>query len=373
MFDQKSMECFTTSKEYPSLDCNFRNNTISDIVSQTEGNGIYAVLNERVADMIKLVTIPVICAVISFCGIISNIINVLVFMKLGLTDNVNISLTALAGADLGISLTLQWQSICHNPIFESSDLPFKSTEISSLTAGYPRLCLTRISSWIMAFVTLERCLCVTLPLKVKAVITTQRTSVVIVSIFVTMVASIIPFYFGSTQFTIKFDSTANKTYVGTVRIQTTSRTETVAWGIESFLTISSFLVVGILTATLVWSLNTKRRWRQSLTNETLRTPKHLPKSSNYSTTIAARRDKQVAKMVSLISLIFLVCFLPTFLNQLASIFVYDYVKISEVFWPFSIVTEGAYASVNIVIYLKMSSNYRKTLMGWIIVGKNLKK
>ncbi|KAK0056412.1 allatostatin-A receptor, partial [Biomphalaria pfeifferi] len=71
----------------------------------------------------------------------------------------------LAVSDVGMLGTLVWLNLCFNPLFHNLDLPFDSVEIQYLTAGWPHVVFTQITSWITAFITLERCLCIALPLK----------------------------------------------------------------------------------------------------------------------------------------------------------------------------------------------------------------
>ncbi|CAG5128614.1 unnamed protein product, partial [Candidula unifasciata] len=71
----------------------------------------------------------------------------------------------LAITDLGCLSTLLWTNICMTPAFYSLDLPFEPIQFQFVTSGIPHVMFSRISSWITALVTLERCLCITMPLK----------------------------------------------------------------------------------------------------------------------------------------------------------------------------------------------------------------
>ena len=134
--------------------------------------------------------------VISVFGCAANVINIVVFCKQKFADSVNISLLGLAISDLGALLTLVWMSVCFSPAFKTLPLTFDPDQVQYLSAGWPHVCFARITSYITAYITLERCLCVTLPLKVKTIITPRRTFLTISAIFLVLFASVAPVYFG---------------------------------------------------------------------------------------------------------------------------------------------------------------------------------
>lgn len=53
------------------------------------------------------------------------------------------------------------------PAFSEADLPFEGLEVSYLVSAMPHFSFTRVSSCITALITLERCLSIAIPLKVK--------------------------------------------------------------------------------------------------------------------------------------------------------------------------------------------------------------
>ncbi|CAG5115105.1 unnamed protein product, partial [Candidula unifasciata] len=71
----------------------------------------------------------------------------------------------LAVSDIGCLATLIWTNICFTPAFIEADLPFDTIEVTYLTSGIPHVTFTRVTGWITALITLERCLCITAPLK----------------------------------------------------------------------------------------------------------------------------------------------------------------------------------------------------------------
>ena len=104
-------------------------------------------------------------------GIITNTINISVYWKMGLSGTTNISFFALSIIDLLVSLTSVVTKITYNSPFSGMKLP-SGVPVSELGMGalfifYP--CLG-CSAWITASLSIERCLCVCAPLKVRSVI-----------------------------------------------------------------------------------------------------------------------------------------------------------------------------------------------------------
>ncbi|CAG5130210.1 unnamed protein product, partial [Candidula unifasciata] len=126
---------------------------------------IGGLLSDEFTAICQWIIFTLICQIIDLFGIATNIINIICFVKQGFNDPVNISLLGLALADLGCLITLVWTNICYTPAFSDYDLPFDTIEFQYLTSGMPHTTFTRITGWITAIITLERCLCITMPLK----------------------------------------------------------------------------------------------------------------------------------------------------------------------------------------------------------------
>lgn len=69
-------------------------------------------------------------------------------------------------SDLCCLVTLIWGSVCYSPGLFAADVSFEPLEIAYLSSGIPHTTFTRVTGWITALITLERCLCITAPLKV---------------------------------------------------------------------------------------------------------------------------------------------------------------------------------------------------------------
>ncbi|RUS69716.1 hypothetical protein EGW08_022523 [Elysia chlorotica] len=300
----------------------------------------------------------ILCQALSVFGVFANIINIVVFCKQGFQDAMTVTLTGLAVADLGIATCAVWLSICYNPLFQQLELPFLPLQIVYLTAGLPRLSCSRVSSWVLALATFERCLCIAMPFKVREIITPGRSLAFVIGVFITMTASVAPIYYTS-RTAQKFDEAANRSYLVLSFTEDREKVDAIAFGIGVTFSVCSFVAVAICTAVLVYSLKKTSKWRDSNTS-TAQVKKRGAKE-------ISSKNKRASKMVSLISTIFIVCYLPNTINQLVMSLVPDYAKngryinTNQVFWSVGFVAESFNCSVNIFMYYTMSTKFRSTL------------
>ncbi|CAG5120766.1 unnamed protein product [Candidula unifasciata] len=128
---------------------------------------IEKLLSDEASVIVQWVILAVTCQIINIFGTVTNIINILCFTKQGFRDPVNVSFLGLAISDLFCVASLLWTNVCMNPAFNEADLPFEPMEVQFITSGFLHTNFNRVTSCITAFITLERCLCITAPLKVR--------------------------------------------------------------------------------------------------------------------------------------------------------------------------------------------------------------
>ncbi|CAG5119118.1 unnamed protein product [Candidula unifasciata] len=294
-------------------------------------------------------------------GIITNILNIVVFSKQGVRDTVNISLLGLATSDLGSLITLLYANVSFMPDFMALDLPFVGGDVMYIST-WCHLIFTRVSTWITAYITLERCLCVTAPLKVKNLFTPKRTVLYLVVVYVFMVASVCPIFYAARPANI-FDPSKNRTMFGIFFLEDRNKIEAITFMTNNTIPTLAFCTVAICTAILVSTLRKKSKWRRKATTSTAKT-------------VMADRDGKVVKMVVLISTIFIICYFPG-----AAVFVVmlldtdlriDGFQKNVITAIFSLLfhLESINAGVNIFIYFSMSSKFRVTFMNMICSNCN---
>ncbi|CAG5135057.1 unnamed protein product [Candidula unifasciata] len=286
--------------------------------------------------------------VLAVGGIITNTINIVVFFKTGLSDSVNISLFGLAVGDLCSLIFSFWESVCFNPLFHNIGAPVVFTEIEYITGCWPHVCFVRVTSYITAFVTFERCLCIALPLKVKSIVTAGRTKGIIIVIFLIVMITSIPEYYVS-RLVYKFYPEKNRTLLGIYFIEDRARFEKVTLILNNVvLQCLAFIAVLVCTVILIVQLNRKAKWR-----------KHAAKVEKST----LGKDKKVIKMISFVSVVFIVSNLP---SCLVFVSMTSFPQLHPtgvnrnmfyVVWSVVYVMESINSMVNIFIYINMSSKY----------------
>ncbi|XP_005099532.1 FMRFamide receptor-like [Aplysia californica] len=307
-----------------------------------------------------IINFMVLCPLVAIFGIFTNIINIVVFTKQGFTETINISLLCLAISDLCGLLPLPWMGIALNPWFSQTDLPFSVTEMLSPTAGFPHNCFSRITGWITALVALERSLCIAFPLKVKIFMTRTVVICVNVTIFVCMILGILPLY-ATAYYDWKFYPEKNKTLLGILYTENKDEVQSISLIFTDLIgPLSAFTVVLVSMVVIRIKLVQKVKWRQtaSASSSAMSKGKQLPAKEN-----------RVVAMVTIISVIFIICFTPMSLFLTVRAFMPElsvigrYANMNWAFLSTAFLMESINSSTNIFIYYNMSSKFKDTFQG----------
>lgn len=124
-----------------------------------------SILSQSVQIYVFVVAVCI-CIGLSFTSIVTNIINIIIFIKSGFSESTNIILLSLSVSDLGLCLGNLAGNVLQMPFLQTADFPLDPREVVYVTTGVPFILFGRITSWIMVFATLERYLCIARPLKV---------------------------------------------------------------------------------------------------------------------------------------------------------------------------------------------------------------
>ncbi|CAL1530375.1 unnamed protein product, partial [Lymnaea stagnalis] len=289
---------------------------------------------------------------VALFGIISNIINIVVFYQEGLKSTVNISLTGLALSDLGCLLLVQWYNICFNPLFAGSGIPLVLFEFQHLTAGVPHLCFTRVTGWITVYITAERCLCIVTPLKVKRLLSPARSVLIICSIYALTALTLLPEY-KSMYIDWKFYPGSNRTLLGLIQkanVQHLNGLTSLLYGLQM---IFIFVAVGVLTAVLVIKLKLHSVWRnKSVSN------------SDQSCAMSSK-DKKIMSVIITIAVFMIILYTPSVIFTAYAFIEPEFSiggRLANVYLAaasFLVLLEVINSSYTIVLYYFMSSNFRK--------------
>ncbi|XP_005094264.1 probable G-protein coupled receptor 139 [Aplysia californica] len=348
-----------------SVECRSSNATCSLVAGETTQVVVMssspAVARPLASDgermILEVVNYSVICGLLSLFGVVTNVLNMVVFVKIGFQESMNISLMGLAVSDLLSLVSMIFISICFNPLFANAPLPFSVDEIMYMVGGPPHVCFARITSLITAFITFERCLCIAVPLKVKRIITPGRTKAITLFFFILIFSVFSPFYYGN-NLVWAFDTARNATMFKIVSRDNHVLLETITF-ITHGVVISTFSFVFTIFCTIVlaFKLTSKTKWRQATATR-----------GDGSSEGRGLKDKRVVKMVAFISTMFIVCFLPaTLLHFVMALepnfrFGKTYHNVYMISWSVSFVTETVNSSFNFFVYLKMSSKFRTVFL-----------
>lgn len=291
--------------------------------------------------------------VVCLFGVVTNILNIITFMKQGARDTVNISLLGLAASDFSSQIGLFFTNICFLPALSSMDLPFVINDVMYIFS-WCHILFTRITTWITAYITLERCLCVMVPLKVKNIFTPKRTVLYLLFVCVFMIASVFPSFYTARPAKI-FVPSRNKTILGLSFIKNRRQIDNISFIMNNGIPIVAFFFVILCTVILVSGIQKKSKWRR--------------KAISFADSSAiSDRDTKIIKMVMLIAIIFITCYFPGTVIFIWLILDpemrFDGKHVNQLLAVFSVLfhLESVNASVNIFIYLKMSSKFRSTAL-----------
>uniref|UniRef100_A0A2C9KX11 G-protein coupled receptors family 1 profile domain-containing protein n=1 Tax=Biomphalaria glabrata TaxID=6526 RepID=A0A2C9KX11_BIOGL len=322
----------------------------------TRGHGVYEtrpLVSDFTRSMFILVNHVVISTGFDLFGTVGNIINIAVFLKQGLRKSMNLSFFAMSISDLCGLVFQIWHNFCLNPYVEGIDSPVEFIEVQYLTAGWPNAVLVRITCWITAYITAERCLSIAIPLKIKQVITFNRTAVIIVFIYLINMASIVPLYF-SAYFSWNFYPEQNKTKLGISFRSNKLEIESLIFTFQASLAIIAFALVIIFTGVLVIKLKQKSKWRRTATSD---------KDQNEA---MSSRERKTVNMVIAVAIVLIVCYTPAVICSITTSITPDFgitgkqANMFHVIWSFGFLFHSINASINVVLYYKMSSKYRTT-------------
>ena len=323
---------------------------------------------------------------IAIFGLVSNIINIVVFMKVGLKDNVTITLLFLSISDL-LNIAINSPRIVgrYMEVHQPRHIwPFNRFIIILGPYWYAYI-FYDYSSFISVFLATVRCACVARPLRFKSVFTKSRTVTILCLLFVLAFILRVPVLTvfrltwavnpqtNITYRSIEFADNFREIY----RANDILNRNIVSW--LAYITITMCVII------LTSKLQAASRFRQSLTSEatsngqsekdktggqvseSLGNPKEVSKSINHSVKHSDKmsaRDLQVIKSVTLICVVFILSQLPFQVVSTVRLFVpeFDNFRKAQNIYGFAshISNTCGYlnASVNIFVHIRFNARYR---------------
>ncbi|GFS16658.1 chemosensory receptor B [Elysia marginata] len=237
-------------------------------------------------------------------GIPINILNMVAFRKLGLSVSINISFFALSAVDFACACLYLFVAVIMQDMYGFIDIGVDISDVQYLSA-FVLISFTTCGSFVTALINLERCCCVVLPVRVKDIFT-RLSTVGLIAGMLLIQAAITAVHLASLSMTITTKSSMHsrpKIVLNRTRIDSDLHFALLWWG-ASFPTLISFAIVVICSIFLAFSFKQREKWLNSL-------------AAPHNATIA--KNKKLINIVVVISFIYIICYLPRVILNVAFI------------------------------------------------------
>ncbi|GFR63546.1 chemosensory receptor B [Elysia marginata] len=222
----------------------------------------------------------------------------------------------------------------------------------------------RVTCLITVFITVERCLCFVIPLRVKSLLTPTRSAIIVMAIFILMLLTLALPY-SALRLDWRWDPIRNRSMIGTVHaIQDSAKLMQARIKINLTLQVVSLLALVVSNIALAISVHKQVKWRARTTaiashqNQTA-----MHRRSSEPTTY---RNKRLARMIQFLSLVLFVTYGISTLLYVISVVLPEfgfYGQYNNEFrssWMVAITAQALNSSVNILFYYRMNTRFRNT-------------
>lgn len=314
---------------------------------------------------------PIIVSAIGLFGIVTNVLSICVFIKQGIKDCVSVCLLSLSVTDLGsVMASFLGECIKVNPNFEFDPIAIHYVMIR--TSGMFYHCSTLTT----ALLALERCLCVSWPIKFKDFFTFNRAVLAVGFIYAIVLCTALP-DFATYRLNRRYDFRTNSTR--TVLMFTPHRkiverfiTICATYTLEPACLIVVMVSACVMTADLRQSSQLQKNHNQINKNSSSGSNNLLTKnswSSNKTSSANMRsnpssRNRRVEKIILILAIL---CFVCNSLRLIAMSVVFEYLGVENVKYEtwvlllFVFFLQTSNASVNFFVYYVLNVTFRRTV------------
>ncbi|XP_059170162.1 uncharacterized protein LOC131951786 [Physella acuta] len=305
-------------------------------------------------------------SVLAAVGVVTNTLDIIVFTAQGFKDSVNISLTTMAIWDLarcvfGLFIRIYGPLGWYSPVYKKT---WKN--LTTPTINYLQVFTNYVTYVLAAYVAFERCLCVCVPFKVKAIFTPKLTffMMLLISILVIVSFGVIFFVY---DIVWVFDVALNQTIV-VYRYNDVYKIHGVKiidyFNLIGILNpIFSFVVILVCTIIIFVQLQKMSKFRLNSAHKTKTDSKRADMTS---------RDKQVVKMLLVVIIVYIVALIPRLMLYAGKMLEPEFYYLKRYHNLFNVcaytvmAVDFINASVHLFIYLSMSTNFRTTFQEIIL-------
>ncbi|CAG5129581.1 unnamed protein product [Candidula unifasciata] len=327
-------------------------------------------VSTEVRKIAEIVIDLTLCFIISYLGVVTNILVIAVFIKQKFKDSVSVSMTFISLWDLIKCLGCAIQRL-HGPMRPFSPAAAESwANISIVVFNYLTCFSTYVSSVLAAYVAVERCLCVSIPFKVRWLITPKCSfmicfliSVVVFGCFSIMycIYDVIWVYSAAYNSTIAIYLNNRFFYNNREPVFLYYNLSGIIWPAVSF------VVILVCTFLIVFHLRKSSTFRARTLK--LRHQKQHFSGRDFSGANKPQlspRDRQIVKMLLVIIIIYVISLSPRIAHYMAKYFIYEFYFLRKYHNLFILMTyvlnifDLTNGAVNLFVFLAMSSSFRQT-------------
>ena len=295
-------------------------------------------------------------------GLISNTINVVVFLKAGVKDSVTTLLLTLSISDAMFLIFIIPSVVVYNYLTPT-------TVQVHLMCYWPAMTFYDYSSYISVFLGVTRCACVVKPLHFKSVFTKSRTVIAVCILFCVDVLLHIP-VLSISRLGWKKDPETNNSYLSVVSDNNSLKLKKMRINDvvnKNFIAWTSFIVMIVCAALLSFKLFESSKIRSIFTGTTFSSSVVSSNQPRAPKQKLSPKDVRVVQSVVLVCVIFIVAQIPSIGHSVARVALEEFTAYGNLLWVGNIVIKTsltcymANASLNILVYYNYNSNYRAVL------------
>ncbi|XP_055862617.1 alpha-1A adrenergic receptor-like [Biomphalaria glabrata] len=311
-------------------------------------------------------------SLVSSVGIVTNVMNVMVYWKHVPRYGVTSTFIFLSVSDVA-SCVFSLLSICCYVI--QGHWPIRSVNMLAIQyayLGYSRGCAYVISTCLTVYLSVERCFCIKFPLNVKVILAPHRSLLIKFSIVVFGLACFTPAW--ATQgLQVVFDTTTNETHLdlwlADCRREIDLFVDTFAGVViptvaQVVITVCAvFIINGLKSSAEFRQVASGKQIRSKLGEKTL-----LEDLGDKAQTIMTSKEAKAAKVVVLVAVLFFACNVPVLLVAYTRMFITEldfgkmYYKLYNVLYTVVYASGLVNACVNIVIYYTVSAKFKSVFL-----------
>ncbi|GFO35978.1 chemosensory receptor a [Plakobranchus ocellatus] len=212
---------------------------------------------------------------------------------------INVGFCALSVADLVTLITLFLMGLVNSPLYPYLGIPMYQYDATLFLTG-PFMSASTTSHCITALISLERCVCVVMPLKVRSIFTMTRVRAAVVTIWAVITLGAVPKY-ATTNIRWREQPDTNTTILVFEYTPLMREVETVTIQIMNvIIPFLIYLFVVFCTAFLVVKLKQASKWRRNIKSMAMspQTDEYCTASTNVDSGSTSSSGKPTSRSVN---------------------------------------------------------------------------